>query len=145
MKIEDDTYYMAKTVYKTKIGIGIIFFILLVNGFIVYQIQELLGSILISLFMLLIIASIINIHYVIEDGKLFVKQFKFNMTKPIDIISIQTIEKRRSIISSPAGSTERLELRCGKLGTLTISPKNEEAFVQQLMSINPLIKYIDKD
>lgn len=136
---------MEKTVYKTKVGMGIIAFIVLVNVLVMTLIGELIPIIFLGLFMSLIILSITSMKYVIEGQQLFIKQFNFNITKPIDILCIQSIEKRKSFISAPAGSTERIELRCGKLGTLTISPKNEEVFIQQLMSINPQIKFVDKD
>jgi hypothetical protein len=52
---------------------------------------------------------------------------------------VQKVSKSLNIISSPAASFDRIEIRYGKFNELIISPKHKTKFVEDLQKINPEI------
>ena len=78
-------------------------------------------------------------EYTIEDKKLKIKCGFFTY-KPIEINKIKEITKSSNIISSPAASFDRIEIKYGKFEELIISPKNKFEFAQYLTNLNPKIK-----
>jgi hypothetical protein len=60
--------------------------------------------------------------------------------KPIDINEIRAISKTKSIMSSPAPSFDRIELKYGEFNEVIISPKNKFQFAKDLTKINQNIK-----
>jgi len=66
-------------------------------------------------------------EYTIEDKKLKIKCGFFTY-KPIEINEIREITKSSNIISSPAASFDRIEIKYGKFEELIISPKNKFEF-----------------
>ncbi|MDP5107061.1 MAG: PH domain-containing protein [Polaribacter sp.] len=77
--------------------------------------------------------------YTIEKNKLKIK-CGFFMYNPIEISQIKEISKSSSIISSPAPSFDRIEIKYGKFEEIIISPKNKVGFATYLTSLNPSIK-----
>ena len=69
-------------------------------------------------------------------GKLYIKCgfFKYN---PVNIGEMKKVSKSSNIISSPAASFDRIEIRYGKFDELIISPKYKTKFVEDLQKINP--------
>ena len=60
--------------------------------------------------------------------------------KPIAINDISEISKSSNIISSPAPSFDRIEIKYGKFNEIIISPKNKFEFAKHLTSLNQKIK-----
>ena len=50
------------------------------------------------------------------------------------------IEKTNSILSSPALSLDRIAIKFNKFDEVYISPKEKQAFVDDLIKINPAIE-----
>ena len=80
-----------------------------------------------------------KLEYIIEENKLKIK-CGFFAYKPIEIKDIKEITKSNSIISSPAASFDRIEIKYGKWEELIISPKDKFTFAKHLTNLNPKIK-----
>ena len=80
----------------------------------------------------------LNTTYKIEKGKLYIKCGFFNYN-PVNIGEMKKVSKSSNIISSPAASFDRIEIRYGKFEELIISPKHKTKFVEDLQKINPEI------
>ena len=80
----------------------------------------------------------LNTTYKIEKGKLYIKCGFFNYN-PVNIGEMKKVSKSSNIISSPAASFDRIEIRYGKFNELIISPKHKTKFVEDLQKINPKI------
>ena len=78
-------------------------------------------------------------QYIINYNALIVKSFWIINCK-IEISKITTIEKSKSIISSPALSLDRLRIRYNKYDEVLISPKERIEFIDDLIKINPNIE-----
>jgi hypothetical protein len=96
------------------------------------------GMIFLLLLGAFILHTFYNITYSVIDHQLLIKTGFFKYGE-IDIHQIRYIEYTRTGYSSPAASLDRINLQCGKKGTITISPENKEAFIQLLLSIHPEI------
>jgi len=98
---------------------------------------------LISLFLIIIFGFIIHMffktEYTVEGKKLKIKCGFFTY-KPIEIDEIKEITKSNNIISSPAASFDRIEIKYGKFEEIIISPKDKFEFAKYLKSLNPNIK-----
>ena len=80
-------------------------------------------------------------EYKIENEKLKIKcGIIFNKT--IDISKIKKISKTSSLMSSPAPSFDRIELKYGKFDEIIIiiSPKDKLSFANDLTQINTEIE-----
>ena len=77
--------------------------------------------------------------YTIEGNNLKIK-CGFITYKPIEISEIREITKSSNIISSPAPSFDRIEIKYGKFDEMIISPKDKFEFAKCLTSLNPNIK-----
>jgi len=86
----------------------------------------------------LILHMFCNTSYKIEKEKLHIKCgfFKYN---PVNIREMKKVSKSSNIISSPAASFDRIEIKYGKFEELIISPKHKTKFVEDLQKINPEI------
>ncbi|WP_438313148.1 PH domain-containing protein [Sporosarcina sp. FA9] len=76
-----------------------------------------------------------NVTIKIENGP-----FRSKVT----INEIKKISKRRSLLATPALSVGRLVLQCGKYNEILLSPKNENKFIELLLTKNPQIKIDEK-
>lgn len=77
--------------------------------------------------------------YEIDNNILHIKCsifYNFN----IPITNIKSIKNSKSILSSPATSMDRIEIRYNKYDYVLISPKDKNGFVTALLNINPEIK-----
>ena len=79
-----------------------------------------------------------NTTYKIENEKLYIK-CGFIKYRPVNIGVMKKVSKSSNIISSPAASFDRIEIRYGKFEELIISPKHKTKFVEDLQKINPEI------
>lgn len=76
--------------------------------------------------------------YIIHDNKLKIKCGFLNYDE-IDIRTIKEISKISNIVSAPAASFDRVEIKYGTFEEVIISPKNKMEFAQHIVSINPKI------
>jgi hypothetical protein len=133
-------------IYRSKIGIEILAPIILILGvtFYLHIVNEIwIGVVINSAVAIFITYLYTGTKYIIDDKRLFVKAgFLVNQTIPIQ--EIKCIARTNSILSSPALSLDRIQLFYGKSGSVIISPKDKNAFVNHLQQINPDIKYINR-
>lgn len=93
-----------------------------------------------------VLVTLLSIYYRIDGDKLVVYSFFIPTTYPID--KIKEIKPTKSVLSAPATSlTHRLAITFTDRKILKssipliISPVRQEEFIQQLLSVNPGIKY----
>ena len=132
--------YYSKVSYTLLIIIFLVFFGPLVslfygNGFdgktiLIFLTMVVLYGLILHLFF--------NTTYKIEKEKLHIKCGFFKY-KPVTIKEMKKVSKSSNIISSPAASFDRIEIRYGKFNELIISPKHKTKFVEDLQKINPKI------
>ena len=135
------TKYPSKVSYGLLLVVFVVFFSPLILNLTKNEIN--LNLILISLFLIIIFGLITHmffkLEYIIEENKLKIKCGFFTY-KPIEIKDIKEITKSNSIISSPAASFDRIEIKYGKWEELIISPKDKFTFAKHLTNLNPKIK-----
>jgi uncharacterized membrane protein YdbT with pleckstrin-like domain len=79
-------------------------------------------------------------NYTITQGNLKVHS-GFIVNKNIPIAAIKSIKKSDSILSAPASSiSDRIEVFYGESKSIIISPKEKQAFVEELLKQNPTIE-----
>ncbi len=134
--------------YPSKVSYGLLIFIFLIffAPFIFHLIDEGFSDELVSVvlvFFIILYGFILYLFfqtvYIIEDGQLKIK-FGFFSFKPIDINDITEISKTNSILSSPAPSFDRIEIKYAALGSVIISPKDKISFSKDLVQLNSEIK-----
>ena len=134
--------------FKSKVGYGILIPVLILQIGITLWPTIKGTSVEASLAMLAIMVPVIaftlhiffGIVYQINDkSELLIKcGFLYNVV--IDISAIKSINRTRNLISSPAASLDRIELKYGKWDSVIISPSNKIEFVNELLKINPSIQ-----
>jgi hypothetical protein len=133
--------YSSKVSYGLLTVVFTVFFSPLILNLIKSGIN--LNSTLISLFLMIIFGLIthmlFNTEYTIEENKLKIKCGFFTY-KPIEINEIKEITRSSSIISSPAASFDRIEIKYGKFEEMIISPVDKFEFAKYLTNLNPNIK-----
>ena len=133
-------------IYRSKIGLEILAPIVLILSitFYLHIANEIwIGVVINSAVAIFITYLYTGTKYIIDDKSLLVKAgFSINQTIPIQ--EIKCITRTNSILSSPALSLDRIQLFYGKSKSVTISPKDKNAFVNHLQQINPEIKYINR-
>jgi len=131
-----------ETTYKSKIDIGLTFpiFIVLfgVGGLMVFM-RVWAGLAIILLLLTFIIHMLLTTQYKIIGKSLRIKSGIF-VNKSVSIDTIRTITETNSILSSPANSLDRLELRYNKFERIIISPKDKDGFIKILSELNPNIE-----
>jgi len=130
------------TRYNSKIGFGILLFLIIVLGGI--SILMIYNKTWIRFAAILLAIGFIGYiftttYYLISNEVLRIKSgFMVNKFIPID--TIRAISETNNPVSSPANSLDRLEIKYSRKGTIMVSPKNETEFINQLIKINPKIK-----
>ena len=117
--------------YSSKVSYGLltIVFVVFFSPLILNLVNDGINMnlIVIGLFLILIFGLIthmfFNTVYTIEENKINIKCGFFTY-KPVTISDIKEITKSSNIISSPAASFDRIEIKYGKFEELIISPKN---------------------
>lgn len=99
--------------------IGMTLFILPVYGFVLF--------------------TFLRTRYTINGDTLHI-QCGFFTYSPIPIRNIREVTRTRSILSSPAPSFDRIEVKYDKFNSLILSPKNKKEFVAELQKCNPNIQ-----
>lgn len=128
-------------VYRSKISIGLVLFLLALFGLIGYDMRADFIDFL-SLFLFLLppffIAYVFtSIRYSIGQSELHV-QAGVLMNVRVPIASIVRIESTNSILSAPAASMDRLEVFY-QSKSVVISPVRKAEFIADLLQINSAI------
>lgn len=100
---------------------------------------EWIGYIGIVLCLLFVVFISKSTGYIISENHLIVKCM-FIINDKIEISKIRKIEKTNSILSSPALSLDRIAIKFNKYDEVYISPKERQAFIDELLKINPEIE-----
>ena len=100
---------------------------------------EWIGFVGIVLCLLFIVFISKSTRYIISENHLIVKCM-FIVNDKIEISKIRKIEKTNSILSSPALSLDRIAIKFNKYDEVYISPKERQAFIDELLKINPEIE-----
>ncbi|WP_338358211.1 PH domain-containing protein [Yeosuana marina] len=94
---------------------------------------------------ILVLTAIFIIHlffstkYMIVDDILKIRS-GFIYKKDLEIKKILSISKSSTLISSPAASFDRIEIKYGQFSSVVISPKDKISLIEELIKINPDIK-----
>lgn len=133
--------YSSKVSFGLLIVVFIVFFCPLILNLTKSEIT--LNLVLLGLFLIIIFGLLTHMffktEYTIEENKLKIKCGFFTY-KPIEINDIKEITKSNTIISSPAASFDRIEIKYGKFEEMIISPKDKFEFAKYLTNLNPKIK-----
>ncbi|MFD1848889.1 PH domain-containing protein [Oceanobacillus bengalensis] len=95
----------------------------------------------ITLFVMLVVGVFLlwfwfRTGYLIEDHHIKVRYGPIKQT--VHIQDIQQVVKSKLPFSSPALSLERIQINCAsKYDQVTISPENQQVFIEKLLEINP--------
>ncbi len=132
----------TETVYRSKIGAEILIPILAVLGTVtsvmLYN-RVWIGMIICALVILFFVNIYTHTFYKITaDSRLIIKCGIIE-SFDINILEIEWVRRTREWLSSPALSTDRLEINY-KGGRVLISPKDMDKFILNLREINPGIK-----
>ena len=138
--------YASKVSYGLLSVVFIVFFTpvilnLIENGLTMYM---LCISLMVVLIFALIVHMFLKTEYTIDENKIHIKCGFFKY-KPIAIKDIKEISKSSSVMSSPAASFDRIEIKYGKFEEIIISPRNKVEFARYLVKLNPDIKNNLKD
>ena len=99
----------------------------------------LIDVVLMCIGLVMIYDMLLHTDYTISGERLHIRcGFLFRMDLPIS--KILEITHKSTILSSPALSAKRIGLRYGKRRLVYISPKNQEEFISDLITINPTIQ-----
>ena len=132
--------YYSKVSYTLLIVVFLVFFGPLIPTFISNGFNGNTTILFLAMVVLygFILHMFFNTTYKIENEKLYIKCgfFKYH---PVNIGEMKKVSKSSNIISSPAASFDRIEIRFGKFDELIISPKHKTKFVEDLQKINPEI------
>lgn len=125
--------------YKSRVGIEMKIILLLMCLFNLYILitEGFHFFLLILMFSpIVFIIYVINAtNYEIKDEVLYIKS-SFFFREELPINKIRKIDEVINIINSPAMSIKRLELFYGKYDSIMISPKHQEQFISELLSVN---------
>lgn len=129
--------------YRTKYGLELIFFLIIMFGFIIWDVAE-WGIVVILAAVSLFIGFILSgIRYSVSPDNLTVHTSHFSRTE-IPVSAIRKIRETNNPLSSPAGSLDRLEIFYNKFDSIIISPVRTEEFLKELLASNPNIEIIRK-
>lgn len=121
--------------------LGPVLLIFSIVMFLIYQSGAETKEILAFLFgaLAVVFYLIYGIRYEIADNYMLKVRAGvfYNINVPIE--HIHTIEKTNSILSAPASSLDRIEIKYNKYDSVVISPKHRDFFIQELIKINPNI------
>lgn len=130
-----------KTIYRSGISRGltiIIALVLLPCYALMIYLSLWIGFALLVAITALIIDIFVNTRYTIEGKTLWVQCGVFDK-RQFDIDRITEIARTTSLESAPAASMNRIRLQFAKRQTLILSPRQQQAFIDHLLRINPHI------
>lgn len=138
IRIRKEMQEVIVKTYPSKIGLELllpILFILLSTSALMVTSKSWLGLLIILVVLTFILHLFLNTNYTIEGHQLTVKSgFLYNST--IDIQTITKVSETNNLISSPAISLDRLEIRYGSHNSVIISPREKQDFLDHLLRIN---------
>lgn len=128
--------------YKSKIDIWLVvlFYVMMLLPTILTLIDMFSWTMMALEGLLLVLVSILlfNTKYII-DGELLYIKCGFLPKEKCFISQIVKIKNTHNIISAPAISLDRIEIRLNNRQQLIISPLDKEEFINHLRAINPNI------
>lgn len=127
------------TIYKSKIGFGIILpFLAVLMSVCILEImhQDWFSLIFVLLIALFITHLIRTTRYTLSGTTLNVRS-GFFVNTDIDVTKIKYITETNSAWSSPALSLDRLEIFYNSFDSIIISPSDKAQFITDLQAINP--------
>ena len=132
-------------VYKSKQSRGLILFLSVFLGgeaLLMLHVKSVGGFLIVLGVMLFFIYMFLNTFYRIEGMTLHIKCGLF-FRQVVAIDKIRQISETNTLISSPATSLDRLEIRFEdekKFGSVVVSPKDKAGFIRKLLELNPEIE-----
>ena len=133
------------TRYNSKIGLEILLPLILSMGGASICLglnAQWLGVLVLTIITLLIYVLFKTTYYTIDENKLIIRSF-FIVNKKVNVQSIKIVRESRNPISAPAASLDRLEV-ISTVDSVLISPKDKNAFIEEITTINPRIKVVYK-
>ncbi|WP_096155311.1 PH domain-containing protein [Bacillus sp. FJAT-45066] len=94
--------------------------------------------IVIGLTVWLVLAIYLRTYYSVHDDVVRIVSGPFRWK--VKISEITSIQSTKSILSSPALSMDRLEIKYGRWGSVVISPEDKQRFANELIKRNSAIK-----
>ena len=130
-------------IYKSKIDwwLGLVLVYPIFRSVMSISEGEWIGYMGIVICFLIIVFISKSTRYIIAENQLIVKCL-FVVNDKIEISKIRKIEKTNSLLSSPALSLDRIAIKFNKYDEVYISPKDKQAFVEDLLKINSEIEVI---
>ena len=129
--------------YPSKIDLKLLVIvdaILMTNLVWMVYLQSVIGIIIIALTSAFVIHVFVTTYYVITSDHLLIVKSSFLINKKISIQDITRIKESNNILSSPALSFDRIEIKY-KDGSILVSPREKEKFIQELKARNATILY----
>ncbi len=136
---------MKKNVFRSRISVLIVLFILATLTPVVISVFRYPAPIKIVIFSILIaiIAALFTgIRYIVSDGRLLFKIWWIRAWS-LPTADIRSIRRSYNLLSSPAASLKRLRITMGrhsKFQWILLSPVREREFIDTLRAANPDIK-----
>jgi hypothetical protein len=130
------------TTYKSKISPGIYISIAVLPSAVacfMIAVNFWPNVILIVLIAAFIAHMTLTTYYQVDGTNLIIK-CGFFYSSNVNITTIRKIRETRNPLSAPATSLDRLEIMYNKYDVVMISPKEKQAFIQQLTNLNPAIE-----
>ncbi len=129
--------------YKSKIDTGLVLIVVAIiiiglTPFILIHDALLAGLSINGIIILMFVDMVMNTEYVI-DGKILRVKCGCLIRHKCDIMDITSVRPTRTLVSSPAMSLDRLELKL-RDRDIVISPKDKVQFINDLCAVNPNIK-----
>jgi hypothetical protein len=124
-------------VYKSKIDWWLILIFLLVFGYPIVEgiiEKEYVLSIVFGLLLLVFFILAKTLRYKMNE------QYLIIWWKKIEIATIRKVYFTRNPLSSPALSLDRIAIVYNKYDEILISPEDKEAFISDLLKLNPNIE-----
>ncbi len=134
------------TRYPSKLGIGLTVFVLaILGGSSIFMIlDEAWLAVGINILVILLMYILYKqTHYTVEGTLLKIKGSVLT-NQEISIKEISKIKETNTLISAPAFSMDRLEIKYTN-GFTIISPVKKAEFIKQLLTINPKIEVVYKN
>lgn len=125
--------------YRSKIDLWLFILIFGVLGGILIEgivLRDWLVSAIILPVMVFIAVLMYSLRYIIDGDVLEIRTGILGKTR-ISISGIKSVEKTSNPLSAPAMSLKRLEILYGKYDFALISPTDRDAFIKDLLEINP--------
>lgn len=132
---------MTKT-YKSKIGIELIIFLMVIFGISFYGMivdKSWFGIIFLFVLCSFIILCGLVLRYEISENNLTIRS-GFIRHQKVPIQTIRKIVETNNPLSAPAFSLDRLEIIYNKFDSVLISPKDKKGFIVHLTNLNPEIE-----